>query len=200
DYGKKSVLLSAEIYYRKQDFETALSRYQSALAIAEDEREKREILIGMMRCNERLGDFKRLKTASTEVLQMKDLPADVTVEAHLNLARAAVELKDYTEAEKHYGIVKNTASGIAVAEARHFAAWMLYRKKSYDQSIEAAFDLINDYPNADYWIVKSFLLLADNYIATKNNFQAEQTLNSIIENCQIPELKAEAEAKLKEIK
>jgi hypothetical protein len=45
--------------------------------------------------------------------------------------------------------------------------------------------------------VKSFLLLADNYIATKNNFQAEQTLNSIIENCQIPELKAEAEEKLR---
>lgn len=198
DYGKKSVLISADIYYRKQNFETALSRYQSAWTVAEDDREKKEISIGMMRCNEHLGDFKRLKTTSAEVLQIKNLPSDITVEAHLNLARAAVELKDYAEAEKEYNTVKNTASGGAVAEARYFLAWMLYSKKNYDQSMDATFDLINDYPNEDYWMVKSFLLLADNYIALKNTFQAEQTLNSIIENCRIPELKAEAERKLRE--
>jgi len=201
DYGKKSILKSAEIHYRNRNFETALTRYWSALKVVEDEKEKADILIGVMRCSENLGDespnhTKQLKTASTEVLQMKNIPSDVAVEAHLNLARVAIELKDYTDAEKEYNIVKNTATGIAVAEARYFLAWMLYRKKQYDQSIDAAFDLINDFPNEDYWMVKSFLLLADNYIAKKNAFQAEQTLNSIIENCKIPELKAEAEKKL----
>ncbi|MCL2042132.1 MAG: tetratricopeptide repeat protein [Bacteroidales bacterium] len=200
DYGKKSVLLSAGIYYRQQNFERALQRYRTALTTTETEQEKMDVALGIMRCNQHLNDFKALKTASAEVLQIKNLPSDIAAEAHLNLARAAIELKDYAEAEKEYTIVKNTATGSAVAEARYFLAWFLYRKKQYDQSMDAAFDLINDFPNEDRWMVKSFLLLADNYIALKNTFQAEQTLNSIIENCQIPELKAEAERKLEELR
>jgi TolA-binding protein len=201
DYGKKSILISANIYYWQQNFETALSRYWSALKVVEDEKEKGDILIGIMRCYEHIGDehlydAKELKKASMEVLQIKNLPSDITVEAHLNLARVAIELKNYDDAEKEYNIVKNTATGAAVAEARYFLSWLLYNKKRYEQSIDATFDLINDFPNEEYWMVRSFLLLADNYIALKNTFQAEQTLNSIIENCRIPELKDEAERKL----
>jgi len=170
------------------------------LKVAEDEAEA-EILIGIMRCHEHLENqnLTEWKAASIQVLKIKNLPPEVAAEAHLNLARAAIGLKDYTEAEKEYDIVKNTSTGSVAAESRYYLAWLLYHKKRYEQSMDATFDLINDYPNEDYWMVKSFLLLADNYIALKNTFQAEQTLNSIIENCQIPELKDEAEAKLKGI-
>ena len=200
DYGKKSVLISAGIYHRKQNFEKALARFQAAFTTADNEQEKTEILVGIMRCHEHLKDIKRLKIASAEVLQIANLPSEIAAEAHLNLARVAIELKDYTEAEKEYNIVKNTATGAAIAEARYHLALMLYRKKQYDQSMDAAFDLINDFPNEDFWMVKSFLLLSDNYIAINNTFQAEQTLNSIIENCRIPELKEEAERTLEGMK
>jgi TolA-binding protein len=199
DYGKKSVLISAELYYRQQHFEKALQRYRSALTTDENDEEKMKIAIGIMRCNEHLKNFNSLKIASTEVLQMKNIAPEIAAEAHLNVARIAIAQKEYAEAEKAYNIVKNTATGAAVAEARYYLAWMMFHKKQYDPSIDAAFDLINDFPNENYWLVKAFLLLADNYIAVKNTFQAEQTLNSIIENCQIPELKAEAERKLGEI-
>jgi TolA-binding protein len=37
-------------------------------------------------------------------------------------------------------------------------------------------------PNYDYWVAKTFILLADNYVKLKDNFQAKATLQSIIEN------------------
>jgi hypothetical protein len=37
-------------------------------------------------------------------------------------------------------------------------------------------------PSYDYWVAKSFLLLADNYIALKDNLQAKSTLLSLIDN------------------
>jgi len=42
--------------------------------------------------------------------------------------------------------------------------------------------LVKDLPNYDYWVTKTFILLADNYVALKDNFQAKATLQSIIEN------------------
>jgi hypothetical protein len=37
-------------------------------------------------------------------------------------------------------------------------------------------------PNYDYWVAKTYILLADNYRALKDNFQAKATLQSIIDN------------------
>ena len=49
-------------------------------------------------------------------------------------------------------------------------------------------------------MVKSFLLLADILVQQKDYFNAKATLQSIIKNCKIPELKNQANEKLKEVK
>lgn len=192
----KAFAVTAGLYFDKGMYEQSMQRYEEVLKGAGSEQEKINATIGIMRCAEQMDDKQRLKTASLRVLQIKDIPDEAIVEAHLNLARASVALKDETTAEKEYDIVKTMASGAVLAEAHYFSAYMLYKKKKYEQSMNAAFDIINDFPSEDYWVVRSFLLLADNYLAQDNEFQAEQTLNSIIENTQIPELKAEAEHKL----
>ncbi|HEY0670171.1 MAG TPA: tetratricopeptide repeat protein, partial [Sphingobacteriaceae bacterium] len=52
----------------------------------------------------------------------------------------------------------------------------------YKASEKTAYDLINKMPSHDYWVVKAYLLLADNFIAQKDIFQAKSTLQSIIDN------------------
>ena len=37
-------------------------------------------------------------------------------------------------------------------------------------------------PSHDYWVAKTFILIADNYVAMNDNFQAKSTLQSILEN------------------
>ena len=44
------------------------------------------------------------------------------------------------------------------------------------------FDLAKEMPNYDYWVAKTYILLADNYVRLKDNFQAKATLQSIIDN------------------
>jgi TolA-binding protein len=41
---------------------------------------------------------------------------------------------------------------------------------------------VKDLPNYDYWVTKTFILLADNYVALKDTFQAKATLQSVIDN------------------
>ena len=52
----------------------------------------------------------------------------------------------------------------------------------YKTSTKTCFDLINNMPSYDYWVAKAFILLADNYVALKDNLQAKSTLLSIIDN------------------
>jgi hypothetical protein len=42
--------------------------------------------------------------------------------------------------------------------------------------------LVKNLPNYDYWVTKTFILLADNYVALNDTFQAKATLQSIIDN------------------
>jgi len=85
----------------------------------------------------------------------------------------AVKELDYT--------VANTKT-IAAAEAKYNIARIEYLKGHYKASQKTCFDLVKDLPNYDYWVTKTFILLADNYVALKDTFQAKATLQSVIDN------------------
>ncbi|OOQ60144.1 tetratricopeptide repeat protein [Mucilaginibacter pedocola] len=77
--------------------------------------------------------------------------------------------------------LKNTKS-VAAAEAKYNLAYIDYLRGKYKASQKTCFDLAKEMPNYDYWIAKTFILLADNYVGLKDNFQAKATLQSVIEN------------------
>ena len=59
---------------------------------------------------------------------------------------------------------------------------MQYDNKEYDKALETAFDVINNREAQEYWVAKSFLVLADAYARKGNAFQAKSTLKSVIDN------------------
>jgi TolA-binding protein len=86
---------------------------------------------------------------------------------------AAVNEFDYT--------VENTKT-IAAAEAKYNMAYIQYLKRQYKASQKTCFEIAKDMPNYDYWIAKTFILLSDNYVALKDNYQAKATLQSVLDN------------------
>ena len=54
----------------------------------------------------------------------------------------------------------------------------------------------NQFNNYDYWLGKTFILLSDYYLKKGDKFQAKATLNSVIEQFEIPEIIAIARGKL----
>ena len=59
---------------------------------------------------------------------------------------------------------------------------MQYEAGEHEPALESAFDVINNMSSHDYWVAKSFILLADVYAAQGDSFQAISTLESIIAN------------------
>lgn len=106
---------------------------------------------------------------------------------------------DTAQALKPLGI---TAKGrnIDAAEARYLLAVIQYQNKNYKASKKTLFDLIKQLSNYDYWVARSFILLADNYTAEGDLFQARSTLISILKNYKPDdEVKNSAELKLNQL-
>lgn len=88
---------------------------------------------------------------------------------------------DTVQAIKSFGNVIAKTKTVAAAEAKYNLAALQYAKGDYKTSQKTCFDLINNMPSYDYWVAKTFILLADNYLALKDKVQAKSTLTSIIE-------------------
>ncbi len=102
--------------------------------------------------------------------------------ADLYAGKAYLAKGDTTTALKKFNYVVDKTQTISAAEAKYNMANLSYIKGDYKASQKTAFDLINKMPSYDYWVAKSFILLADNYLALKDEFQAKSTLQSILDN------------------
>ena len=100
----------------------------------------------------------------------------------LYAGQAYLQKGDTTKAISEFNYTVTNTKTIAAAEAKYNIAKIEYLKGHYKTSQKTCFELVKDLPNYDYWVTKTFILLADNYVALKDNFQAKATLQSIIEN------------------
>ncbi|MEM9981052.1 MAG: tetratricopeptide repeat protein, partial [Bacteroidota bacterium] len=120
--------------------------------------------------------------------------------ANLYKGKVAYAQDDLDTALNTFLQTTNTAKDERGAEAQYRLAEVLYQQKQYKQSIEALFELNDRYRTYAYWRGKAYLLIADNYIALDEIFQAKATLNSIIDNAEDKALVVEAKKKLDQLK
>ncbi|MGI4728869.1 MAG: tetratricopeptide repeat protein, partial [Janthinobacterium lividum] len=107
---------------------------------------------------------------------------------------------DTTNATKEFNYVVTNTKTVAAAEAKYNVANLEYLRRNYKASQKTCFELINKLGDYDYWVAKTFILLADNYVALKDIFQAKSTLQSVIGNYKgNDEIMPTAKAKLEQL-
>jgi tetratricopeptide (TPR) repeat protein len=85
------------------------------------------------------------------------------------------------------------------AESAYYSAVASIKLTQYDEAENKVFNIADNFSKYDYWVAKSFIALADVYVAKENYFQAKETLRSVIDNYKGSDLKQEARAKLAEV-
>ncbi len=89
---------------------------------------------------------------------------------------------DTTVALRQFSEVVSQSQTISAAEAKYNIALLQFQRKDYKAAQKTAEDLTKQMASYDYWVVKSYLLMADISIAQKDTFTAKSTLQSIIDN------------------
>jgi TolA-binding protein len=100
----------------------------------------------------------------------------------LYAGKAYLQKGDTSSAITEFNYTVANTKTVAAAEAKYNIANVDYLKRRYKTSQKLCFDLVKEMPNYDYWVAKTYILLADDYIGLKDSFQAKATLQSIIEN------------------
>jgi lipopolysaccharide biosynthesis regulator YciM len=85
------------------------------------------------------------------------------------------------------------------AEARYEIANCYFQLNDLKNAEKAAFETINKSGSYDFWITKGYILLGDVFTRNKDYFNAKATLQSVVENSSITELKIEAQEKLDKV-
>ena len=74
-----------------------------------------------------------------------------------------------------------------------------YDQSQKSQALETLYSLNENFSNYGYWVGKSYLLIAEIFMSMGENFQAKATLESLLENTEINEIKNNAEELLSKI-
>ena len=114
---------------------------------------------------------------------------------------SSYEVKNYAVAIPHLEwLVKNTTTATA-AEAKFIIADIYYAKQDYVNSDKTIRELLKMKPSYNYWTAKALILQSRVQMATDDLFQAERTLNSVINHYKITDdgILEEANALMQEI-
>lgn len=183
----------------KKNYNQALSFWQKLKSVAENKRDQYTAREGLMETHYALNNADSAKYYAEMILRDDKVSFNAQNKAGLYLGKIAFDKGQYSEATDELIAVMNSAKDVNAAEAQYYIGRIQYLQKEYKRSLETLFNLNKAYAMYDYWLGRSFLLIADNYLAMNELFQAKATLESIIKNSPVEELKAEARARLQEV-
>lgn len=199
EFSETALLNAATISYGMTNYDTALTYYSELAATAENKLNLTEACYGQMKCNYMLKDYEGTLIAAEKLLSMEKLDDKMKLESMTIRANSFYSIDELLLAKSEYRKVSEISMGEAGAEAKYNCAEIGFKLNDLDQAEKEVFDLSNRFAAHDYWVAKGFILLADIYVKKGNEFQAKQTLQSIIDNYEGDELRLVAADKLKEI-
>ncbi|TDQ18795.1 tetratricopeptide repeat protein [Algoriphagus boseongensis] len=179
------------------NYAAAIPYLETASQNARNKVEEAEAIQGLMIANFATKKFAQSITYADRLVILDGILPETTPTALLTKAKAQKELKQIPQAESTLKALVNDYKTIQGAEGLYLLAFSLQERGDIPQSNDVIFDSSGPFSDFDFWYGKMFLLLADNFLKTGENFQAKATLESIVERSTNAEIKAEAAAKLK---
>lgn len=114
-------------------------------------------------------------------------------DAHIITARSAFALGDENLARTSYSTVASFGSSNYGAEAQYYAAFFHNKDHNFEISNKSIQQLIQQFPSQKEFAAKGLILMAKNYYALNDAFQATYILENVVKNfSNFVELKTEA--------
>lgn len=189
----------AEIQFKQGKYEPAVTSFHTLEKLATNKKELYTAWSGLMESFYLLAQYDSVNAYANLILEKGNVNAGAQNKASLFIGKSAMARGDYDTAKDEFLNTLNTARDEYGAEAKYRIGEIFYLTKEHKQCYETLIGMSNDFAAYDEWVGKAFLLLADNFIAMGNVFQAKATLESLINNFPLEHVKTTARDKMKAI-
>ncbi len=198
-FTESSLLKGSYINFKNKNYQNALNMYSRLARVAEYPANVNEGRIGEMRCQWLLGKYDSAAVAAQHVLGLDKISSEIKVEAHLIIGKSALEKQNYDLATSEFTTVTTISTSEKSAEAKYNIGYVQFLKGQFAESKKTVFELLGQDPGYEYWMGKGYILLADDYVGLKDNFNAKYALQSFIDKASNAELIGTAKERLAKI-
>jgi tetratricopeptide (TPR) repeat protein len=191
----------SQIYLEKEEWDLASELLLRIEKEATNAQSKVYAQSNLMKYYYQKENYKQALAYTDVVLKNSKSSEDAVADAYVYGARSSVELKQYPTAKTYYQKLETIGKGNVKAEANYYKALWLHQDKSFVKSNEQVQLLASKFQGYKYWGVKGLLLMAKNFHALNDDFQANFILNNVLKNAtEFKDVMQEAKTLLKEYK
>ncbi|HTH81818.1 MAG TPA: tetratricopeptide repeat protein, partial [Mucilaginibacter sp.] len=181
-YTEQSLISMAKLYIAQKKYNEAVVFLKKLEVNSEYKADYTFALNNLLLCYSQMNAASDVLNYVKLVRQNDKTAQEDKYKTGLYAGLAYLQKGDTTSAVNEFDYTISNTKTIAAAEAKYNIANIQYLKRQYKTSQKTCFDLAKEMPNYDYWIAKTYILLADDYVGLKDTFQAKATLQSIIDN------------------
>ncbi|MCQ2228742.1 MAG: tetratricopeptide repeat protein [Bacteroidales bacterium] len=181
-FTEDALLRTGELYYKADNYEKAFASFQRLENEAEVETNKVEAIIGQMRCLEKAGDAASCVASADKVIDMPQASPEIMREAKYLKVKSLITLHRTTEAIPTLRELSENTKSAEGAEAKYLIAQAFFDQNDIENAEKEVFDYVEQGTPHQYWLARSFILLADIYHQKEDDFQARQYLESLSES------------------
>ena len=201
EFTEQALARISELYLTKKDYRNALT-YLKRLEI--EGNFPQNIIFAqtnMMKASYELKRYPEAVAYAEKVLENLKIDNTIKGDAQTIIARSAMETGNEEKAKIAYAEVSKIASGTLAAEALYYEAYFKNKEGEFEASNDTIQVLARDFSGYKLYGAKGLVLMAENFYALEDAFQASYILESVIRNFEdYPEVVKDAETALAVIK
>jgi TolA-binding protein len=182
EYTEQATVKLCEIYLTSTNWSKAIP----VLLRLEDEADYPQNVIyaqsNLMNAYYQIENYAEAQTYADKVLSKSKLDDRVESDAKIIIARSAIKMGKEDKAKEAYADLENIATGSVAAEALFYNGYFKNKEGKYEASNATIQKLAKDYSSYKYYSAKGLVVMAKNFYALGDAFQATYILESVISN------------------
>ncbi|MGI9526254.1 MAG: tetratricopeptide repeat protein [Weeksellaceae bacterium] len=195
EYQEDALLRLSQLYINTKEDTKALLVLENLNQITSNTAYKNYTEVHLMRLYSKKGSHDKAVNMANRVLSNTKNEATVIQEAKLTKARSLYASNQLEQAKAAYAELEQAGSNAIKAESLYYKSYFLNKDKKFKESNDVVFKLASSYAEQQFWGSKSLIIMADNYYRLGDIYQANTTIDAVINNYQdFPEVVKEAKA------
>ena len=191
-YFSRSLNRLAQINLNQKNYNRSLNYFKKLEKNSKNNRERIDSYIGSLTNYYYLKNYDSVHFYSSQINSFDKISFNNRNKINLLSAKSFLDSGDITKGIDKLLATINLVNDESAAEANYLLAKVFYSQSQKNQALETLYALNENFSNYDYWVGKSYLLIADIFISMNEGFQANATLESLIDNTNIDEIRDEA--------
>jgi TolA-binding protein len=180
-FTEPALLGASRIKFRLKDYTAAVGYYQKLEEVAEVKSNLLEARMGLLKCYCQLKENDKIIELSDKIMLSEKLSQEQERETRFAKAKALLANDRQMLALEEFRKVAVEVKSAEGAESKYRMAEIYYQRKETQDAEKVISDFADKTTPHQYWMAKSFLLWADIFKEKGDDFQAIQTLQSLID-------------------